>query len=58
MLRHAELEIRGESEPFALHPGEVQKGLTPLTIVELHTALRLRAIRDFESDGESRHAGD
>lgn len=60
-LRHGDEEIRYDSEPFALFPGEKVVGkVTPLTIVAPNTALRLRASRDFEdlTTKEKRKAGD
>ena len=59
-LRHADQEIRLAQDPFPLYPGEVLKQVvTPLKIVQANSALRLRAILDFETeDGEKRVAGD
>ncbi|XP_065891500.1 major vault protein-like isoform X2 [Dysidea avara] len=59
-LRHADQEIRLAQDPFPLYPGEVLKQVvTPLKVVQANSALRLRAILDFESDsGEKRVAGD
>ena len=58
-LQHADQEIRLAQEPFPLYPGEVLKqAVTPLKIVAANSALRLRAILDFEDDGEKRVAGD
>jgi major vault protein len=49
MLRHGELEIRGEREPFPLYPGEKLSGpVQPLVVVAENTALRLKALCDFE----------
>ena len=58
-LRHADQEIRLAQDPFPLYPGEVLKQVvTALKVVTANTALRLRAILDFEDD-EVRHvAGD
>ncbi|ESO97274.1 hypothetical protein LOTGIDRAFT_214098 [Lottia gigantea] len=59
-LYHADQEIRLAQEPFPLYPGEVLKQpVTPLKIVPANSALRLRAILDFEDEsGEKRIAGD
>ena len=59
-LLHADQEIRLAQDPFPLYPGEVLKqGVTALKVVPANTALRLRAVFDFEdSDGEKRTAGD
>lgn len=59
-LRHADREIRLTQDPFPLYPGEeIQKGVTPLTVVPSDTALRLRATLDFEDRaGTARVAGD
>ncbi len=48
-LRYADLEIHLTKPPFPLHPGEVLKqAITQLKIVHANTALRLRAVLDFE----------
>jgi major vault protein len=48
-LRHGDEEVRESQEPFPLWPGErVKAGIQPLQIVEVNTALRLQAVRDFE----------
>ena len=60
-LRFADQEVRLSQEPFPLYPGEVLKqSVQPLKVVPANTALRLRAILDFEDedDGERRVAGD
>merc|ERR1712127_228809 len=59
-LNHADQEIRLTQEPFPLYPGEVLKqAVTALKVVPANTALRLRAILDYEDDsGEKRVAGD
>lgn len=58
-LRHADLEVRLEQEPFPLYPGEqVKQHVTPLKVVAPNTALRLKAIRDFDESGTKRIAGD
>uniref|UniRef100_A0A8C6YJN3 Major vault protein n=1 Tax=Nothoprocta perdicaria TaxID=30464 RepID=A0A8C6YJN3_NOTPE len=59
-LRHGDLEVRLAQEPFPLHPGELlEQDVTPLRVVPADTALRLRALLDFEDeDGARRVAGD
>jgi major vault protein len=49
-LRHGDEEVRIEvPEPFPLYPGEALYGkVSPLQVVAPNTALRLRAVRDFE----------
>eukprot|EP01127_Copromyxa_protea_P008709 TRINITY_DN19_c0_g1_i1.p1 TRINITY_DN19_c0_g1~~TRINITY_DN19_c0_g1_i1.p1 ORF type:complete len:829 (+),score=251.60 TRINITY_DN19_c0_g1_i1:25-2487(+) len=49
-LRHGDEEVRIEvAEPFPLYPGEALYGkVSPLQVVAPNTALRLRAVRDFE----------
>jgi len=52
-LKHGDEEIRFDSEPFPLYPGEKLSGkITPLQIVAPLTALRLRALRDFDEGKE------
>jgi len=47
-LRHGDAEIRFEQEPFSLYPGEkIVGGVQPLKIIEIDTALVLRATRNF-----------
>ena len=60
VLLHADLEIRTARSPFPLYPGEVLKvTVTPLTVVDANSALRLKAVLDFEEeDGMKRTAGD
>jgi major vault protein len=55
-LRHGDEEVRIEvPEPFPLYPGEALYGkVSPLQVVAPNTALRLRAVRDFED----KNAGD
>jgi len=50
-LRHGDEEVRIEvPEPFPLYPGESLYGkVSPLQVVAPNTALRLRAVRDFEA---------
>lgn len=59
-LVFADLEIRFSQEPFPLYPGEVLKqNVTPLKVIPANSALRLRAILDFDDvDGAKRTAGD
>ncbi|EDO36139.1 predicted protein [Nematostella vectensis] len=59
-LRHADQDIRLAQDPFPLYPGEVLKqGVTALRVVVANSALRLRAVLDFEdASGEKRVAGD
>jgi major vault protein len=59
-LRHADQEVRLAQDPFPLYPGEVlTTPVTPLTIVEANSALRLKAVLDFaDDDGVARTAGD
>eukprot|EP00003_Mantamonas_plastica_P021861 TRINITY_DN360_c0_g1_i6.p1 TRINITY_DN360_c0_g1~~TRINITY_DN360_c0_g1_i6.p1 ORF type:complete len:1008 (+),score=320.83 TRINITY_DN360_c0_g1_i6:471-3494(+) len=59
-LRYGDTEIRSESEPFALYPGEQLVGeVQPLTVVKANEALRLKALRDFTDDDNVDHvAGD
>ncbi|CAH8828588.1 unnamed protein product [Trichobilharzia szidati] len=52
-------EYRFSQDPFPLYPGEVLKdSIKPLPIVLPNTALRLRALSDFEDGGIKRTAGD
>eukprot|EP01126_Amoeba_proteus_P047298 TRINITY_DN538_c0_g1_i1.p1 TRINITY_DN538_c0_g1~~TRINITY_DN538_c0_g1_i1.p1 ORF type:complete len:831 (+),score=142.75 TRINITY_DN538_c0_g1_i1:97-2589(+) len=54
-LRHGDEEIRQSQPPFPLYPGEKLYGkVSPLQVVAPLTAIKLRAIRDFEG----RLAGD
>ncbi|KAM9168714.1 major vault protein isoform 1-T2 [Mergus octosetaceus] len=59
-LRHADLDVRLAQEPFPLYPGEeLQQGVTPLQVVLADTALRLRALLDFEDEDSNKFvAGD
>ncbi|CAF1217001.1 unnamed protein product, partial [Didymodactylos carnosus] len=61
-LSHADLDIRLEKdykEPFPLYPGEVlRQSVTPLKHVAANSALRLKAVLDFDGNGEQRNAGD
>lgn len=59
-LSHADLEIRLAQEPFPLYPGEVLKQVvTPLKVIPANSALRLRAVLDFEDESEEKRvAGD
>lgn len=53
-------DIRLAQDPFPLYPGEVLKvPKTALTVVPANSALRLRAVLDFNDDkGAHRVAGD
>ncbi|XP_064355578.1 major vault protein [Dromaius novaehollandiae] len=54
-LRHGDLEVRLAQEPFPLYPGEqLQQDVTPLRVLPADTALRLRALLDFEADDGTR----
>ncbi|EDQ86973.1 uncharacterized protein MONBRDRAFT_10492 [Monosiga brevicollis MX1] len=60
-LRHAEQEVRVAQDPFPLFPGEqLATPVTPLTVVETNSALRLKAVLDFDDETSSVHrvAGD
>ena len=58
-LRHADQEIRLAQDPFPLYPGEILKQVvTQLKVVPANTALRLRAVLDFQEDKTRRVAGD
>jgi major vault protein len=59
LLAHADTEVRLTREPFPLYPGEeLVEPPTKLRVVEADSALRLRAILDFELDGKKYVAGD
>ena len=53
-------DIRLAQDPFPLYRGEVLKqGVSGLRVVMANSAIRLRAMLDFESEsGEKRVAGD
>lgn len=53
-------DIRLAQDPFPLYPGEVLKqGVSGLRVVMANSAIRLRAMLDFESEsGEKSVAGD
>ena len=59
-LQHADQEVRLTQEAFPLFLGEVLKQtVSPLKVVTSNSALRLRAVLDFEDeDGTKRVAGD
>eukprot|EP00800_Vazella_pourtalesii_P018377 TRINITY_DN5877_c0_g1_i1.p1 TRINITY_DN5877_c0_g1~~TRINITY_DN5877_c0_g1_i1.p1 ORF type:complete len:856 (-),score=213.27 TRINITY_DN5877_c0_g1_i1:212-2779(-) len=60
-LYHADQEVRLTQDPFPLYPGEALKGgVTSLRVVQANTALRLRAMLDFDDqqEGKTRIAGD
>lgn len=48
-LRHGESEIRFAGDPFPLYPGEyLKQPVRPLKVVQANTALKVRAILDFD----------
>jgi len=60
VLRHGDQEVRLEREPFALFPGEILvEKVYPLQVIEINSALRLQAIRDFkdryDEEGQSKY---
>lgn len=58
-LQHADMEIRLTQDPFPLFPGEVLKQpVTALKVVPANSALRIRAILDFDQAEVKRVAGD
>lgn len=58
-LRHADHEVRLEQEPFPLYPGEeLSQAVSPLRVVPPNTAIRIRAVRDFDDAGTKKIAGD
>ncbi len=59
-LSFADLEIRFNANPFPLYPGEVLKqNITPLRVIPANSALRLRAVLDFDDENNvKRTAGD
>jgi major vault protein len=58
-LQFADQDVRLAQAPFPLYPGETLKqSVTPLKVVLANSALRLRAILDFEDDKEKKIAGD
>jgi len=63
-LVHADLDIRlaqADQAPFPLYPGEVlRQPVTPLKVVPANSALRLKAVLDFDDEinKEQRKAGD
>jgi len=61
-LRHGDEEVRlaqDWSEPFPLYPGEALYGkVAPLQVVAPNTALKLRALRDWEDETGEHSAGD
>jgi len=48
LLRYGDREVRFEQAPFPLYDGEKCGPVNPLIIVESNTALRLKALRDFD----------
>ena len=58
-LRHGDLEVRLQGEPFPLYPGErLHEVVTKLRAVPRDTALRLQALEDFKEGEEQRLALD
>lgn len=57
-LKHGDTQIRREQEPFPLYPGEVAGKVLPLQVVAANSALRLRAVRDFQDGDVVRASGD
>ncbi|CAF2497444.1 unnamed protein product [Rotaria sp. Silwood2] len=62
-LVHADIDIRltqPDQTPFPLYPGEIlRQSVTALTVVPANSALRLKAVLDFEDlHKEQRRAGD
>ncbi|CAF2573826.1 unnamed protein product [Rotaria sp. Silwood2] len=61
-LLHGSLDVRLEKdykEPFPLYPGEVLKQAPTLVkYVATNSALRLKAVLDFDDNGEQRKTGD
>merc|ERR1712137_1505456 len=59
-VRHGDEEIRyHQPDPFPLYPGEKLYGsVSPLQVVPMDSALRLRCIRDFKTDEKEYAAGD
>ena len=59
-LLHGDQEVRLSQEPFPLYPGEVlRQVVTPLKTVHANSALRLKALLDFEiKEGVVKHAGE
>ena len=57
---HADQEVRLTQDPFPLYPGEeLETKVTKLRAVPTNTALRLRAIADFDDrNGTKRYAHD
>jgi len=60
VLRHGDQEVRLEREPFPLFPGEILvEKVYPLQVIEINSALRLQAIRDFkdryDEEGQSKY---
>ncbi|XP_022093212.1 major vault protein-like isoform X2 [Acanthaster planci] len=50
-LNHADQEIRLAQDPFPLYPGEILKlPVTALKVVPANSALRLRAVLDFDDE--------
>jgi len=61
VLRYGDKEIRFEQPPFHLYDGEKAGPVSKLMLVDTYTALKLRALRDFEDKYDhkrSRNAGE
>ena len=68
-LKHGEAEVRFAGEPFPLYPGEyLKQPVRPLKVVQADTALKIRAVLDFDEyidedegspvEGSGKAAGD
>jgi len=61
LLLHGDKSVRFEQPPFPLYDGEKSTKVEPLKLIPKNSALRLRALRDFEdrySKGKTRRAGE
>ena len=57
-LKHGDIEIRFDSEPFPLYPGEQLIGVVePLKMIEANNALLVRATRDHQVESQTILAG-
>uniref|UniRef100_A0A0B7A640 Major vault protein n=1 Tax=Arion vulgaris TaxID=1028688 RepID=A0A0B7A640_9EUPU len=58
-LKHGELEVRLAQDPFPLYPGEfLEHPVHQLMVVPANSALRIRAVLDFDDGNVQRIAGD
>ena len=58
MVRYGDSELRFAQDPFPLYPMEKLSGtIQPLQVVPQNSALRLKALRDFEDGATVRQAG-